>query len=55
MCLHGALGPIIIINPLPFHDDLKKVLTPGVKEVFKDRICACMFLHSSFLLLSYAT
>ena len=55
MCLHGALCsfPInLICNVTNFK---KNVLTfdpnLGVEGVCKDKICACMILHSSFPLI----
>ena len=53
MCLHGALSSVpinLICNMTTFR---KKCLTlhfiPGVKDVCKDKMCACMCLHSSLI------
>ena len=59
MCLYGALCSIpinLICNMNTFRkNDLTFDRAPGVEGVCKDRICACMLLHSSFPLIGYAT
>ena len=52
LCVHGALCSIpinLICNMTTFRKNVLKFDSAlGVEGVCKDRICACMLVHSSF-------
>ena len=59
MCLHGGLCSIpfnLICNTTTFKKKTVLTFDPtlGAKGVCKDRICACVLLHSLFSLILYA-